>query len=444
MKVSQKKQPLSCYNTNLELIIMKKTLIFAALIILGFGLAGCDMFVSQTTTAETSETITVDSDNYIEISTVAELQEIEMNLSYKLIADLDISSVEWEPLGDYNDPYLGNFDGNGHTITGLTITDQNNYFNGLFGYVKGDISDLILTNVNIAYQADFLTYVGAVAGLTFGGDIKDCQVEGQIDVENTESNTFAGLLVGYSQPDLDNTTTYDSFERNTIEGNQVSGTILIETDAMAYIGGLIGKTFNSQIVGNLAETTIEVVANGVQLPVYVGGLIGHNYAGILLNFSTQLDDANIYIENNISFTDITVTNTASNIYMGGFMGFTQESFTRNNYSEANLAIVGTMTETNTIRVGGYLAENFDCQVEDSIAVSNITSQEFDSEAEIDNYVAGVFTMYVIDNVYLIITGTNTDSLNEELVTDYDFEDLDATFFEDNLDWTSEFYNQIIE
>jgi len=88
--------------------------------VMAFALSGCDIFGSYTT--ETTELITVDTENFIEISNATELQAIEMDKSYILTADIDISDLEWVPLGTYLEPYLGIFDGDGYTISGLTIT----------------------------------------------------------------------------------------------------------------------------------------------------------------------------------------------------------------------------------------------------------------------------------------------------------------------------------
>ncbi|MBN2841652.1 MAG: hypothetical protein JXM68_01090, partial [Sedimentisphaerales bacterium] len=58
--------------------------------------------------------------------------------TYNLMADLDLSAYSagsgWVPLGDNITAFTGTFEGNGHTISNLTILAPTNY-QGLFGYI---------------------------------------------------------------------------------------------------------------------------------------------------------------------------------------------------------------------------------------------------------------------------------------------------------------------
>lgn len=63
---------------------------------------------------------------------------------FKLTSDLDLSGVEWAPIGNMNDMethstlFLGSFDGDGHTISNLSYTsDTYNCGAGLFGVSCG-------------------------------------------------------------------------------------------------------------------------------------------------------------------------------------------------------------------------------------------------------------------------------------------------------------------
>lgn len=79
---------------------------------------------------------------------------------------------EWTPIGQYksyseNVTYGGTFDGDGHTISGLSINATTAY-QGLFGYVKG-------------------------------GEIKDLTVAGSVTTSTT-SSAYAAGIVGYGSP----------------------------------------------------------------------------------------------------------------------------------------------------------------------------------------------------------------------------------------------------
>ena len=80
--------------------------------------------------------------------------------TFYLNKDLDMSGHEWTPIGNAEHPFKGNFDGQGHTISGIWINNTDEHV-GLFGYVKGTIpredegqgsdyiKNLVLTNANV-------------------------------------------------------------------------------------------------------------------------------------------------------------------------------------------------------------------------------------------------------------------------------------------------------
>lgn len=53
--------------------------------------------------------------------TWAEAAQNDLSTNCILAADIDLTGMEWTPIGDYDNQYTGTFDGKGHTITGLTV-----------------------------------------------------------------------------------------------------------------------------------------------------------------------------------------------------------------------------------------------------------------------------------------------------------------------------------
>lgn len=114
-----------------------------------------------------------ESDVPIEIATAEQLAAINDNLSghYVLTADIDFSEYEnWQPIGAFQPlsdapedaeiphpdfAFTGRFDGNGHTISNLTITSAPMMGAGLFGCASGTeqgegyIGNFTLENVNV-------------------------------------------------------------------------------------------------------------------------------------------------------------------------------------------------------------------------------------------------------------------------------------------------------
>lgn len=87
---------------------------------------------------------------------------------FKLTNDIALTG-NWAPIGTSTFyVFAGNFDGDGHIISNLTInqTEGFSYVSGLFGYVyTGRISNLHLTNVNTNSNA---VNVGTIAAYTYG------------------------------------------------------------------------------------------------------------------------------------------------------------------------------------------------------------------------------------------------------------------------------------
>ena len=61
-----------------------------------------------------------------------------------LTASLDLSGGEWIPIGHGDNYFRGTFNGNNHTINGLTITSVYPS-TGLFGNLYGTVSNLIVS-----------------------------------------------------------------------------------------------------------------------------------------------------------------------------------------------------------------------------------------------------------------------------------------------------------
>ena len=97
---------------------------------------------------------------YIPIRTAAELQAIHLKPEgcYRLMNDIDLGELAWQPIGSEPSPFCGLLDGGGHAITGLhwppgggsaALDDPLDRF-ALFGYVKyGIIRNLRILNPQI-------------------------------------------------------------------------------------------------------------------------------------------------------------------------------------------------------------------------------------------------------------------------------------------------------
>ena len=89
---------------------------------------------------------------------------------FALMNDIDLTGVDFAPIGTYSVPFYGTFYGCGYSIKNLTInkTDVDNV--GLFSRIKdGFVRDLKVEGSVTGYD-----YVGGIAGSVTNSRIKDC------------------------------------------------------------------------------------------------------------------------------------------------------------------------------------------------------------------------------------------------------------------------------
>ena len=210
-------------------------------------------------------------------------EEWKLGINITLTADIDLTGIDWTPIGkDDNKAYTGTFDGNGKTITGLTVTRSNRY-TGLFGFIKGTVKNVVLTEVNITSG----TFVGGVAGWSFGGNIENCSVSGSV---SGSSGSDVGGVVGYQQvgsiTGCSSSATVKGTERaggvvgvtnggtTPLTACYATGNVTVENDGTsnAWAGGIVGM--------NGTGTLIACYAAGNVSGNIVGGAVGVNYANV--------------------------------------------------------------------------------------------------------------------------------------------------------------------
>lgn len=185
-------------------------------------------------------------------------------MTVNLTADIDISERAWTPIGaayrDTTSPnfhvFQGTFDGNGHTISGLTNTGfkiasafkgsnkttpagYGEYVFGLFGSVyNATIENIVMANVNIDLACDEKEKVvgdsvGAIVGFAAGDKATGVTIE--------KCEVLSGSIVGYDAV-------------AGIVGRSYSGKITIENcknaatvTAIRRAGGILGYTNTSYI-----------------------------------------------------------------------------------------------------------------------------------------------------------------------------------------------------
>lgn len=205
-------------------------------------------------------------------------------LYYKLMADIDLQGEEWQSIGGYTQPFEGQFDGNGHTISGIVQTKGNGssyYCNGLFGYIRNAvIINLSVDNYRVDIgQLGYPINVGGIAGQAQNSTIANCRVsDAHITINSpVQSNTNlnqarAGLIVGQTQV-------------GTLSYCQAEGDVNV-TFAVAYAGGLVGLTTSSRdcIENCVAKAQLTTHGCGRQN----GESKAISYAGTFIGYASNL------------------------------------------------------------------------------------------------------------------------------------------------------------
>ncbi|WP_313692498.1 beta strand repeat-containing protein [Halorarum halobium] len=188
--------------------------------------------------------------NPYEISNAYELQAMNRDRSadYQLVEDVDASgTAEWndgkgfDPVGDsLAASFTGTLDGDGHTITEMTIDRPAGSNVGLFGFMNGHVSNATIRDATVTGDES----VGGLAGDLFGS-VTNLSVSA--NVSGTEN---VGGIVGYHS--------------GTVDASAVSGTVSGTED----VGGLGGNADSS------ATVTDSHAASTVSGAEEVGGLVG--------------------------------------------------------------------------------------------------------------------------------------------------------------------------
>lgn len=148
-----------------------------------------------------------DWDTYTLITTAEEFAAIgqdtaNCNENYVLKNNIDVSRVELRSIGDPGTPYIGKFSGDGHTISHVDMTKENDvYSSGLFaqiGYTQNQLSEsgkvmLLAANGVIASNAE----AGGICGNLFVGEIYGCSFTGT--VKGAEAGGISGNAGQYTK-----------------------------------------------------------------------------------------------------------------------------------------------------------------------------------------------------------------------------------------------------
>lgn len=202
--------------------------------------------------------------------TLTDGTEQNTSASAVLTADIDLSGETWTPIGSESTPYIGTFDGQGYTISGMTIENAESY-SGLFGNVTGTVKNFTVTGSITITGDETVARVGAAVGslgtASAGGTVSG--VTSGVDITVSAGNDHIGGVVG-SMPENSSP---------TVENCIYTGKITV-TAAAGSVAGIVGyiRTGTIQNCANQGSISVDVGGTGS-----VGGILGYcNNGGIYI------------------------------------------------------------------------------------------------------------------------------------------------------------------
>ena len=244
----------------------------------------------------------------------------------KLTADIQLNvsgstAHAWTPIGNLEErPFNGEFDGDGHTISGIYINSAQ-MCRGLFGYVKYELPDS-QDDVSAEYIVGTKEYkikninvtdsiitgkqnVGGIVGYAYNAGITDCTFSGTVSgVENSTGGIVGWATMSTVVSQCQSTGTVSGHQRvgGTVgycNGNTVVTKCYGDADVSGYmnVGGIVGTLSASSMLGCF-------FLGSVAADDSAGGLVGYSALGAMKG----------------AYTISTVTNTADGTDFGGAVG----------------------------------------------------------------------------------------------------------------------------
>ena len=315
---------------------------------------------------------------------------------------------KWTPIGNSSVAFTGNFDGNGHTVSGMFINTTSSH-NGLFGNSSGTVQNVTVadswvtggkqTGGIVGYNVGTVqkvTNYGSVSGVEdcVGGVVgnsnqknyrdnsilKDLLNEGVVSGKNNVGG-IAGCAVYVTADSLKNTASIDGFgyvggifggigssSKNEVRYLSNTGKI----NGSHFVGGISGSCGGNPYINNHSNTSsYSCLKSGFQCGTlsksqneglvtglyYVGGILGMACSGTISSLGNVANIEGEYgvagVVGSVAYIKSSVLYNRSDVYgktyVGGVFGYNKEGVTNSAYSTGKVdgdSLVGLMIGYN--------------------------------------------------------------------------------------------------
>lgn len=291
--------------------------------------------------------------SWVDIETVDDLLALAkatdaetLDKNYRLKADLDLKDTPFNGIGSAGQPFTGMFDGQGHTISHVTVNAPEGENAGFFNVIKGaTIRDLKLVDVEITGKTNVGGLVGSARVQLDSSDLSKnvANLIGGCSVSGTVTGTKnVGGLVGLNEGKTDPQTLFSIASAvdkcaasvtvngkemtgglvgkngGTITKSSSGGTVKGDTTTGGLVGDSSGDIYDSHtsctVAGRSHTGGFVGFSDGAVKSCYsIGGVSGTDYTG---GFAGVISRA----ENVVSAGQVTIVGTPTQGYNGGFAG----------------------------------------------------------------------------------------------------------------------------
>jgi len=401
------------------------------------------------------ETFTTYAEEDTYITTAEEFLAMKSNRTgdYVLSNDIDFTGVDFEIPFPSGKNFSGSFDGQGYTLSNISITDINTY-TGVFGYISsGEITNVNLDQITIGteelpLETTTSTRIGFVAGYvsSSSGIVSDINVTNSMMYFSSESKitTYVGGIVGEMRGELSNVTATDisiNVEESSYADTKIGGIVgLLYEDATLTEASVSGD-INFDLTGtNLGDDNDSFV--------YIGGVIGRNNATDTVDAVSNMYST-VDIDVNISYNTLEETEdaayalniggliglsaaTVKNAFYGGSIVVNQEStdFETNTYKQFNVAgligsYAGNIVLEGIVRYGD--ASTITINVSDDVQLNfnQLIAKDFKSSA----HIFGVYGTQnaTINDVTVVAIAPAVDDIDNFFSSDWITEAFEALY-----------------
>ena len=239
-------------------------------------------------TIESNGSYTVyNADGLLNVAELVNGGKTDINIT--LDKNIDLTGKGWTPIGtSFDNSYKGTFDGGGHTITGLTVT-TNDQFVGLFGYLNraGMVKNVVMEGIQITSNHMF-GCTGGVVGYSWG-TIENCSVSGSVSgtdcVGGVVGSQKAGSIIGCSSSATVKGKHYvggvAGEKWGTMTACYATGNVTLEIASQKnnFGGGVVGLNGGSRVLACYATGNVTSTGSSTG-NVHIGGLFGDSYTTV--------------------------------------------------------------------------------------------------------------------------------------------------------------------